>query len=77
MGSRLPDFHVESERSETGGYTVFVVVDEYGDYVEPTRVHNTWAAAREACDRLTREALDNYDGPDDDPTEGAGYCANH
>jgi len=73
MGSRIPDFRVEPECS------VFVIVDEYGEYVEPYahRVFTSMKDAQEACDRLMAEAMDNYDGPDDDPTEGVGYCANH
>ena len=78
MSTRLPEWQVASEPSDCGSYTVFVIVDEYNEYADPTRFYTLYADALAERNRLLKHDRDNYDGPPDDPDAwSGGFAPNH
>lgn len=52
------------EGSDGCGGRAWVIVDEYGEEVEPTRCYRDWNTAQVALACLVHEAMDNWEPSD-------------
>lgn len=59
---------IEARRGEG-----FVIVDEFGELVEPTRCYSSHAAAKAAIKRM----IENYEPPETGDAWTGGFAENH
>lgn len=63
-------FHIEHEKDG------FVIVNDYGEDMEPTQIFSSYLDACERISEMVVEYLDNYEPPDP-PGFEAGFAENH
>jgi hypothetical protein len=76
MSHRIPEFIIDQERDPDTRCGVFFIRDAETGHRIFNHVYSSVKAAQEDVDKLIREELDNYDGPDVPGWEG-GFAENH